>query len=167
MKTAIKIGSGIGMLILLLIGSGGIHPSHPLMITSTYSRGGPVVIPVAPYSYWNENGSLVLDISSRNPHCSGKARGLSSESVYVFEDVLIVVNRPFETESSVICVRISSKNPSVQFFSGSFTGKWSRSMELTVGREKRNVGVRVNSPGEITGARWDSFTIEVMKGACQ
>ncbi|WP_457752231.1 DUF1102 domain-containing protein [Thermococcus sp.] len=169
MRTALKAGAGIGIMLLLLIGARGLYPADPLRVVYASSDGGNLTIkPIQPYSHPDGNGFLVVDISPDSPFYPGVGEGLSVNSTYVFEDVFEIENNQSETGYSEICVLVSSSDSKMGFFVGSFNGTWSDSVEFTVeAGESVELGVRINTEGLSLGDYWGDFTIEAWGGACK
>ncbi len=169
MRTVLKLGAGVGIMLLLLIGARGLYPSDPLTVVYAVSNGGNISItPIPPYSHPDDNGFLMVDISPESPFYPGEGKGLSVNSTYVFEGVFGIGNNQSETGFSDICVRISSADPSVGFFVGNFNGTWSESVEFTVGdSENVEVGARISTGDLSLGDYWEEFTVEAWGGACR
>ena len=167
MRTALKIGAGIGIMLLLLIGARGLYPADPLTVVYAASDGGNLSVNSLPPYTHDENGFLVVDISPDSPFYPGEGEGLSVNSTYVFEGVFEIANNESETGFSEICVRVSSNDPKLGFFAGSFGGTWSNVVEVTIiGGEKVRVGARITTEGLSAGDYWGDFTIEAWGGAC-
>jgi len=168
MRTALKLGAGIGIMLLLLIGARGLYPADPLTVVYAASDGGNLSVnPLPPYSHLDGDGFLVVDISPDSPFYPGEGDGLSVNSTYVFEGVFEIGNNQSETGFSEICVRISSNDPKVGFFVGSFGGTWSDVVEFSVmDGETIGVGARISTEGLSPGDYWGDFTIEAWGGAC-
>ncbi|ASJ15437.1 DUF1102 domain-containing protein [Thermococcus radiotolerans] len=168
MGTKTKIVTGIGIMIILLIGVWGIYPPDPLTVVyATPEEGNPSVEnPLPPYAYL-ENEVLVVDISSNNPFYPGEGDGLSVNTTYVFEGVFTIENNQSETGYDEICVRISSKTPKIGFFVDDFEGSWSEVIEVTLQADENvNIGVWVDTHGLPLGDYSESITIEAWGGSC-
>jgi len=169
MRTALKLGVGIGIMLLLLIGARGLYPADPLTVVYAASDGGgPSITPLPPYAHPDGDGFLLVDISPQSPFYPGAGDGLSVNTTYVFEGVFEIGNNQSETGFSEICVKVSSNDPSVGFFVGSFEGTWSESLEFTVeDGEGVVVGARITTEDLSLGDYWGDFTIEAWGGACR
>lgn len=169
MRTALKVGAGIGIMLLLLIGARGLYPADPLTVVYASSGGGNLTIkPLPPYSHPDGEGFLMVDISPDSPFYPGSGGGLSVNSTYVFEGVFEIGNNQSETGYSEICVLVSSSDPKIGFFVGGFNGTWSDSVEFTVGAgESVELGARISTEGLSPGDYWGDFTIEAWGGACK
>ncbi|CAB50386.1 DUF1102 domain-containing protein [Pyrococcus abyssi] len=76
--------------------------------------------PVQPYVYLN-NGKLTVEISSGHPEYPGYGDGLSTDSLYVFEEMFNVSNELWENagQDYPICVTIKAQLP-VKVFAGTY-----------------------------------------------
>ncbi|ASJ08439.1 hypothetical protein A3L11_03995 [Thermococcus siculi] len=169
MGTNRKILAGIGIMILLLIGVMGLRPTAPITVVYATEDGEVLSIdePIPPYSYQNDDGVLVVDISQDSPFYPGEGEGLSVNSTYVFDGVFSIENNQSETGYEEICVRISSDFPNMGFFVGSFNGNWEEVIEVTLAADESvDVGMRVNTTGLELGDYWNEITIEAWGGNC-
>ncbi|ADB57849.1 DUF1102 domain-containing protein [Archaeoglobus profundus] len=112
------------------------------------------------------NGNLTIDISVNNPNYPGYGDGLSSGSVYRFDDVIVLENNVSRTGESVVCVNIQSNDDSLKFYTDSIAP--SESINLTLGEnESKSVGIEINSSTSGLGLVKGSYTIYVYSGECQ
>ncbi len=122
--------------------------------------------PLPPYAYLS-NGYLKIDISNKSPLYPGFGEGLSSDTVYVFNDVFEIYNNQSETGESVICVTISSPTSVIGFFMSPYDGNWSQSIEFEVHENQSvQVGMRFDTRGLSLGDYTQSITIQAFGGSC-
>ncbi|NJD98978.1 DUF1102 domain-containing protein [Thermococcus sp. LS1] len=168
MGKTIKIGTSIGIIIVLLIGVWELYSSDPLTVVYATPENGTLSIenPVPPYAY-SDNGILVIDISPDSPFYPGYGDGLSVNSTYVFDNVFIIENNQSQTGYSEICVRVSSEAQKVGFFVGNFEGNWSDIVEVTLqANESVGIGVRIDTHGLQLGDYSEGMSIEAWGGSC-
>ncbi|ASJ03880.1 DUF1102 domain-containing protein [Thermococcus barossii] len=171
MRTTKKVATGVGITVILLIGLWGLYPSRPITVVYAIPEDGNgmsfIESPLPPYSYLNDEGFLVVDISPNNPFYPGYGEGLSVNSTYVFEKVFVIKNNESITGESEICVRITSETPEIGFFGGSFDGNWGEVVEVSISAgESVEIGARIDTHGLSTGDYTENFIIEAWGGSC-
>lgn len=171
MGTKRKVSTGIGIMIILLIGLWGLYPPRPLTVVYASVEDGngqfSIESPLPPYSYLSNEGVLVVDISQDSPFYPGYGDGLSVNSTYVFERVFVIENNESLTGEAEICVRITSEAPTLGFFTGSFDGSWGNVVEVSIlAGESVEIGARIDSHGLSLGDYTEDFTIEAWGGGC-
>ncbi|ASJ11655.1 DUF1102 domain-containing protein [Thermococcus thioreducens] len=168
MKRTTKVGTSIGIIIVLLIGVWELYSADPLTVVYATPENGTLSVdyPVPPYAY-SDSGVLVIDISPDSPLYPGYGEGLGANSTYVFNNAFIIKNNQSQTGYSEICVRIGSENQKVGFFVGKFEGNWSGTVEVQLNaNDSVGVGVRIDTYGLHLGDYSEGITIEAWGGGC-
>ncbi|MCD6559292.1 MAG: DUF1102 domain-containing protein [Palaeococcus sp.] len=127
--------------------------------------------PMQPYAYINSNGELVIKLNEHNlNYINGEewfGKGVSPDSLYVFEEVFAVSNHLWEDMD--ICVTISnSGDGGVSFFTGDYTGEGYDSLTFTVPHgDFVTVGMILNSTDMVDGDSINGdLEITADAGAC-
>ncbi|AEC52105.1 hypothetical protein PNA2_1190 [Pyrococcus sp. NA2] len=125
--------------------------------------------PTQPYAYLN-NGKLTVEISPNNPNYPGYGDGLSTDSIYVFEEMFEVSNELWENENGdyPICVTIKAEAP-VEVFAGDYDSPIAgpdTQISFTVYHgDPVPVGMIFNNTG-LTGEQQIQIEINAVAGAC-
>ena len=106
--------------------------------------------PLQPYAYINEQGTLTVDISTNNGNYSaskGFGKGVSPDSIYVFEHMFGVSNHLWE--NTPICVVITWSTSAFKLFNGTYTGSAGASPLKIIVQPggMANIGMLINSTG--------------------
>jgi len=116
--------------------------------------------PLPPYAF------LTIDISEGNPFYPGYGKGLSIDTIHMFDDVMKVENNVTQTGASVICVIITSQMDGLRFYHSNTTPK--ESISFTLGEyESVNVGIYINTTNHTLGEVSGSFKIQAYEGECE
>jgi len=128
--------------------------------------------PMQDYAYIDDDGTLVVDLSTGNGNWKeGLGKGVSPDSLYVFEEVFGVSNDLWE--KMPICVHIQytqEGNGTILFFTGDYTGQaGATELVFTVDPGKVvRVGMIVNSADMVNGDVFDGkISITAYAGACK
>ncbi|ASA76802.1 DUF1102 domain-containing protein [Thermococcus sp. 5-4] len=108
--------------------------------------------PLQPYAYTGEGGVLTIAIRENNPNYQeGYGKGVSPDSIYVFEHVFGVSNHLWE--GMPICVEINYNDDEYKFFVGDYTGGYGDSPIYFILQpgEMKAVGIVINSTGYDAG----------------
>jgi len=132
--------------------------------------------PLQPYAYLN-NGKLTVEMSPSNPNYpysdSGYGRGMSVNTIYVFEEMFSVSNELWENENGdfPICVHISlSDGDGIEFFAGNYDnpiGGPGTHLDFTVYHDEPvPVGFVFNNTDKEMGTQSVQMSIIAEAGAC-
>ncbi|BAA29653.1 DUF1102 domain-containing protein [Pyrococcus horikoshii] len=126
--------------------------------------------PVQPYVYLN-NGKLTVEISSNNPSYPGYGEGLSTDSIYVFEEMFNVSNELWENaqQDYPICVTVKAESP-VKVFAGTYNSPIAGpdyQISFTVYHgQPVSVGMIFNNTGLSSGEHQFQIDVSAVAGEC-
>lgn len=134
------------------------------------------LVPLQPYAYINDNGMLVIDLSTANPHYwelvsenITVGQGVSPDSIYVFEHVFGVSNHLWEEVP--ICMHIEySGDGAISFFVGEYTGQEGvDELDITIlPGETVEIGMIIDSEGLDDGdALSGTLNFDAVLGECE
>ncbi|WP_461865320.1 DUF1102 domain-containing protein [Thermococcus sp.] len=122
--------------------------------------------PVPPYSYL-QDGFLKVEISNKSPMYPGFGKGLSKDTIYVFEKVFKIENNVSETGEAEICVTIVSNSENIGLFEGSFEGSWKQDISVSLlANETVYIGMRVDTHNLTLGNYESAISIQAVGGSC-
>jgi len=129
------------------------------------------LVPLQPYAFIGEGGVLVIDLSEYNQkYPAGKGKGVSPDSIYVFEHMFGVSNHLWE--NITICMEITYQGTGgVTFFIGDYvpgvTGD--TTLKATIlPDEVVKVGMIINSTGIANGTAIEGLlNFYAYDGPCQ
>ena len=126
--------------------------------------------PLQPYAYLN-NGKLTVEISSNHPDYPGYGAGLSTDSIYVFEEMFEVSNELWENDNEdyPICVTLKADN-GVKLFAGSYdnpTAGPAGTIRVTVYHGSPvKIGMIFNTTGQGLGGHQVQIDVTAVAGEC-
>lgn len=170
MGTRTKIITGIGLVILLIIGISTIYPGNAIPVVVYGVPNGasiPIETPIPPYAYLSD-GFLKVEISDQSPLYPGYGKGLSKDSVYTFNRIFTIENNESETGFPVICVTIYSNSENVGLFEGKFSGNWDSELRVEIqANQIVDIGMRFDTHGLDAGDYSTSIVITAQGGGCE
>ena len=68
------------------------------------------IIPISPYSYFNNDGELRIEINENNPNFPGSGKGLAPDTIHAFDCVFKIKNNLWTNQTVIFTIESSSES---------------------------------------------------------